>query len=165
MQKTGGPKRGRPENQIDLSNKAMHRLHKKWISELKMKLKNDQRSDARTATVCRFIKKSPDIFLKYIGSKCQYKSREVYKVVRSYLKSFVQGFICYLGLEDYPHKFELFLDYITLCFPDTKVKSILEILKNQTSISLDAYKTLIGHLKIRKSASKKSFQELYRVNS
>lgn len=161
---SGGPKRGRPENQIDVGSRALEKLFKEWRNDFKKKLMADQRSDARTATVVRFIKKIPDVFLKYIGSKCQYKSKEIYKVVRAYLKSFVQGFIYHVGKEDYPNMLELFLHYITLCFPDSKVTTILKILKNQASISEDDYKTLIDHLKIRKSASKNSFQKLYRAN-
>ena len=59
----------------DTRPEVLECLLTKWELELDKRLKRDQRSDAQFASVGRYIKKLPDIFLKYVGSKCQYKSR------------------------------------------------------------------------------------------
>ena len=68
-------KRGRPEDVKDTRPIVLMNLLNRWEAELDRRLTRDQRSDAQFASVGRYIKKLPDIFLKYVGSKCQYKSR------------------------------------------------------------------------------------------
>ena len=62
-------RRGRPEDIKDCSEKALKELMRGWEEELIKRLGRDQRSDAFFASVGRYIKKIPDLFLKYIGSK------------------------------------------------------------------------------------------------
>ena len=63
--KTGKKGRGRPETVKDYSGVKVNEI---FINHLQY-LKKKQRSDAKLATVLRNAKKSPDCFLKYIGSK------------------------------------------------------------------------------------------------
>jgi hypothetical protein len=79
-------KRGRPECFIDCRMEKLKEIMRKWEIGLSKRLDKDQRSDAKFATVGRYIKRLPDVFLKYIGSKCQYKSKEITVVMKSYLK-------------------------------------------------------------------------------
>ena len=160
-----GKKRGRPEEEKDESLEAVRKPYKKWFKKLSNKLGIGQRSDARTATIARHAKKIPDAFLKYIGSKSQYKSQDIRKVMRSYLKAFFKCFIPVFKLEDYPEKGTLFIEFILLCFPETKVREILELLKAQSFESFYNCFSFKEQLKIRKGASQKSFKVLYLTNN
>jgi hypothetical protein len=107
-------KRGRPESSIDCNPAKLKKLMYNWEKGLIKRLERGQRSDAKFATVSRYIKKLPDIFLKYIGSKCQYKSKEIRVVLRAYLKSFLKGFISMFPCPNNIGYEELFYDYIIL---------------------------------------------------
>jgi len=63
--KTGKKGRGRPETVKDYSDVKMNEIFIKHLKDLK----KWQRSDAKLASVLRNAKKSPDCFLKFIGSK------------------------------------------------------------------------------------------------
>lgn len=130
----------------------------------KNRLKRSQRSDASFASISRYIKKIPDIFLKYIGSKCQYKSRDIRVVVRSYLKSFLDGFIKIFKCPQHIDLIEYFIDYIILCYPETKVYTILKILHEENTINEAKYNDKVEQLGLRVKASKISFQELHKRN-
>lgn len=160
-----GKKRGRPEEEKDECITAVQEPYQVWFNNLCKKLENNQRSDARTATIARYAKKIPDAFLKYIGSKSQYKSKDIRKVMRSYLKAFFKCFIPVFGLESYVGKGKLFIEFIVLCFPETKVSQILSLLKEQSFESLDNWFSFKEQLKIRKGASQKKFKELYFTNN
>mmetsp|Transcript_808 Transcript_808/g.678 ORF Transcript_808/g.678 Transcript_808/m.678 type:complete len:172 (+) Transcript_808:470-985(+) len=135
-----------------------------WEKELRKRLKRDQRSDAFFASVGRYIKKIPDLFLKYIGSKCQYKSRDIRIVLRSYLRCFLQGFLTMFPLPDSMDFLNVFLDFCILSFPDSKITKILSLLKDEGSIDEAIYKTKLTSLKIRVRASKMSYKALIDQN-
>jgi hypothetical protein len=160
-----GRKRGRPEEEKDESIQAVQRPFRHWFHNLCKKLETHQRSDARTATIARHAKKIPDAFLKYIGSKSQYKSKDIRKVMRSYLKAFFKCFVPVFELENYSNKRELFIEFIILCFPETKVTQILDLLLKQSFESLENCISFKEQLKIRKGASQKKFKELYFTNN
>jgi hypothetical protein len=107
-------KRGRPEAVKDCNPLVLKSLLNNWERELDRRMGKMQRSDAQFATVGRYIKKLPDIFLKYIGSKCQYKSKDIRVVLRTYLKSFLKGFYGMFSCPDHITLEDLFLDYIIL---------------------------------------------------
>lgn len=157
-------KRGRPEQIKNCSMKVLNSLILAWERELQNRLKRDQRSDASFASISRYIKKIPDIFLKYIGSKCQYKSREIRVVVKSYLRSFLDGFIKIFKCPSNVPQIEYFIDYIILCFPEAKVYTILETLCEENTITQAQFEDKADQLKIRVKASKICFQELHRRN-
>mmetsp|Transcript_16524 Transcript_16524/g.19097 ORF Transcript_16524/g.19097 Transcript_16524/m.19097 type:complete len:185 (+) Transcript_16524:348-902(+) len=106
-------KRGRPEYKKDLTPIALKNLLNKWERELAVRLKRDQRSDALFASVGRYIKKIPDIFLKYIGSKCQFKSKDIRVVLKAYLKCFLKGFLVMFPKHENNYE-DLFFDFILL---------------------------------------------------
>ena len=103
-------RRGRPEQVKDLSLGALRGLLLNWEKQLKGRLRRDQRSDALFASVGRYIKKIPDLFLKYIGSKCQYKSKWIETVLKTYLKWFLTGFLVMFSNHN-DDIVELFYDY------------------------------------------------------
>lgn len=158
-------RRGRPEIIKDVSQETLGDYFRDFTLVLLMKGSSDQRIDAKTASVARQLKKVSDVFLKHIGSKCQYKSKKLNVVVRAYLKSFVLGFCKYFHLEDAPNKEELFLHYIALCFPESKVRRIIDCLVKQGFKPCEYFEPIKASLKLRKLAAKWSFQELFKANS
>lgn len=165
INQSGLKKRGRPEEEKDTSISVLRMKYSAWQELLVTKAKKNQRSDAKTASIARHIKKMSDYFLKHIGSKCQYKSKDLSAVVRSYLKSFMTGFVKFFKLQKYSDLFTLFLDFIVLCFPESKVTEIVKELKNQNCLSEGESIHLLSQLTIRKSASKASFTNLYDANT
>lgn len=157
-------KRGRPEAVKDCNPLVLKSLLNSWEKELDRRMGKEQRSDAQFATVGRYIKKLPDIFLKYIGSKCQYKSKEIRVVLRTYLKSFLKGFYRMFSCPPHIKLKDLFLDYIILWFPDTKVTAIFDELLEEGSILHEEYEQKIDQLKLRTKASKISYKELVDSN-
>ena len=162
-------KRGRPEDVKDCTVLALEDLMLKWESELISRLKRDQRSDAFFASVGRYIKKIPDLFLKYIGSKCQYKSRNIRTVLRSYLKCFMSGFLPMFPLPDKSQNFKgfinVFLDFCILSFPDAKIRKLITIMKDEEAITVDQCIAKLHCCRIRIKASKMSYKALYDSNS
>lgn len=160
-------RRGRPETIKDLSAEKLNSLFDESIRDLDRKLsdKPDQRSDAKTATINRHVKKFCDKFLKHIGSKCKYKSKSIEDVVQSYLKAFCLGFCPFFDIICRDEKRGYFFDFIVLCFPEQKVKCIFDMLHKEGYITLKAAKGYIDQLTKRKAAQKKSFQQLYKDNS
>lgn len=158
------PKRGRPENIKSWDPCVLTALLQKWEDDLVKKMRKDQRIDALFASVSRFFKKIPDVFLKYIGSRCQFKSRDIWSVLRSYLKSFLKGYLVIFSCEEGTNLSELFLDYVCLCFPTTKVTEILNKWLAEGSIKDELYNDKINQLVLRKKASKKAFKDFYKAN-
>jgi hypothetical protein len=160
-------RRGRPENEVDMSPVALKRLIDNVTKGLVNKVKGEQRSDARTASICRHLAKIPDHFLKALGSKCRYKSSDVSEVLSSYVKAFV-GFIRFYKVtveevgEDYLTS--MFFDFISLKFPENKVKAMISFFKEEGLLSVSDVSSYSAILKERKSASKKSFRLLFEKN-
>ena len=159
-------RRGRPEANKDLSNEKLQSLFEDSIKDLDLKIsEKSQRSDARTATINRHVKKFSDKFLKHIGSKCKYKSKHIEEVMQSYLKAFYLGFCPFFQIIGKDEMREMFYHFIVLCFPEQKVKTIFETLVEEGYISEGKGSAMIGQLAKRKAAQKKSFQLLYKNNS
>lgn len=156
-------KRGRPEFKKDLAPDALKTLLVSWEQELSKRLKREQRSDALFASVGRYIKKIPDIFLKYIGSKWQFKSKCIKTVLKAYLKWFLKGFLIMFPKHEIDI-IDLFYDFILLCFPESKATEIFEKLLNEGTINQEEFLLKKKQLKIRVKASKKSYKRLYRDN-
>ena len=78
---------------------------------------------------------------------------------------FVLGFLPYFGLHPDVSKFDLFLDFIVLFFPESKLQTILNELLEAKSLSRERFDDLSSQLKIRTSPSKASFHKLYLCNS
>jgi len=157
-------KRGRPETIKDCHPQILKSLLNKWEKEIKVKLEKDQRSDAQFATVGRYVKKIPDVFLKYVGSKCQFKSQDVRVVLRSYLKTFTKGFIKMFPWPKNVNINDLFLDFIILCFPESKVEEILVNLLQEGEITHAIYESKMDQVEIRIKASKLCYKDLARAN-
>lgn len=160
--------RGRPETKIDMSKQALKKLIDKIAQDLvkKMKEKN-QRSDARTATICRHIAKIPDHFLKELGSKCRFKSNDLSEFLSSYLKSFV-GFLNYYNVSkqsDPVYIQRLFFDFIMLRFPENKVMALISSFEQEGFLldrDVSYYSSIFSQ---RKSAAKKNFKSCFQNNS
>ena len=112
------------------------------------------------------LNKLPDILLKFVGSKCKYKSQNIYEVLECYLKTFTDGF---MKLHDILERDEfslldLFLDFIVLCFPESKVLEILGLMTEVPHVSSKKLDMLSKQLKMRVGSSKKSFQKFIHDN-
>lgn len=128
-------------------------------------LKKKQRSDAKNTTTIRHIKKFPDAILKHMGSKCQYKSKELDMVLRQYLLCFKEGYLKFCDLDPSEDLVKHFLDFIVLSFPESKVFAILEILERKAFLlHCLNYKSLVEQLVIRKYSSKRMLGYLYSSN-
>ena len=86
-------------------------------------------------------------------------------VTESYCNAFVLGFLPYFGLHPDASKFDLFLDFVVLYFPQSKVQTILNELVEEKSLSRERFDVLKSQFKIRTSPSKSKFHELYLCNS
>jgi len=86
-------------------------------------------------------------------------------VTESYCNAFVLGFLPYFGLHPDVSKFDLFLDFVVLYFPQSKVQTILNELVKEKSLSRERFDALKSQFKIRKLTSKALFHELYLCNS
>jgi len=157
--------RGRPENNRDLDKDTLEKVIFDYFCGVELKIRQRQRIDARTTTIARKLKKIPDCILKYVSSKCKYKNKNIDLVAESYCKAFVLGFLPYFGLHPDVSKFDLFLDFIVLSFPKSKVQTTLNELLETKSLSKERFDGLSSQLKIRTCASKASFHELYLCNS
>lgn len=157
-------KRGRPEYKRDCSADILKGLLRDWETELAGRLRRDQRSDAMFASVGRFVKKIPDILLKYIGSRCQFKSKKITTVLKSYLKPFTKGFLVMFPVPEHEDLVNLFLDFTLLCFPESKVRELLGKMAAEGSLSKAQLEQKTGQLRIRIKASKKSYKELFNAN-
>lgn len=92
-QSHGANQRGRHENIIDTSGEALAKLNEEYKTGLGLKSKGSQRTDAKFASIIRYVKKFPSKLLEYSGSKCKYKSKEISAVVEQYLKAFTKCFV------------------------------------------------------------------------
>ncbi|CAI2370443.1 unnamed protein product [Moneuplotes crassus] len=124
-----------------------------------------QRIDAKTASICRDSKKVVDHILKYVGSKCRYKSSDMEEVIDSYAEAFTVGFVPAVleggAVED---KIRLFCQFIVLSYPEAKVGTIISSLEEANYLSFDESQNLLRQVKIRKLSSKKNFQNLVSQN-
>ena len=157
--------RGRPENNKDLDKDTLEKVIFDYFCGVELKNSENQRIDARTTTIIRKLRKIPDCILKYVSSKYKYKNKNIGLVAESYCKAFVLGFLPYFGLHPDVSKFDLFLDFIVLSFPKSKVKTILKELLETKSLSKERFDNLESQFKIRKLSSKSKFHELYLCNS
>jgi hypothetical protein len=160
-------RRGRPENAVDMSPANLKRLIAGVRKGLVEKVKNNQRSDARTASICRHLAKIPDHFLKALGSKCRFKSNLVPEVLSSYIKAYI-GFIDFYEVTEEKvgrdYLIKMFFDFICLKFPDNKVKAMLSFFVEEGLLSESDVSLYSAFLELRKSASKKSFQYVFKEN-
>ena len=157
-------KRGRKEKQKDVSYAALFLIFEKWLKELGKKVKKEQRTDAKNTALSRQIKSLSRQLLYYVGSKCQYKAHDLDLVLRSYLKTFMLGFITLFDLKDSENKQELFLDFIVLCFPEEKVARILDRLQQQGFDSGEYFDKVKESLQNRSNPAKYSIQDIFKTN-
>jgi hypothetical protein len=155
---------GRPEVRKTLTEDEANELLKKHFSGKEL-LKKDQRSDAKNTTSIRHIKKFPDAILKKIGSKCQYKSKELDTALRQYILCFMEGYQKFYNHDPSENMIERFFDFVVLSFPESKVYAILKILERKSFLShiLD-YKSLKEQVVIRNYSSKRMLGYLYSSN-
>mgnify|MGYP006280798273 CR=1 FL=1 len=157
--------RGRPPIYKDTSLEALSGIYDKWERSILNQRLINQRKDARFATIARQIKKLPDFFLKYIGSRCKYKSSNIYEVLKSYLKSFKFGFAPLFRLNNRSDLHDLFIDYMVLCFPESKIQEIIYNLHIEGFITNNKYLYIRNQISWRKKASKEAFTYIYKQNS
>lgn len=91
-QSSSNRKRGRPRVVKDINvdtiwNEVLEKL------ATKANARKGQRTDAKNASICRDAKRVVDHMLKYIGSKCRYKSTKDTDVIESYAEAFTIGFL------------------------------------------------------------------------
>lgn len=157
--KTGRHETDRSITKDGVASLLRHHMNHKILTK-------DQRSDAKTTSIIRHIKKLPDVILKKIGSKCQYKSGELDMVLRQYLRCFKEGYLKFFTLDQGEDIVKHFLDFIVLAFPEKKVFSILTVLERQDFLlqhQLDS-KAIKSQVVIRKDSSKRALVNLYSNN-
>mmetsp|Transcript_7203 Transcript_7203/g.6389 ORF Transcript_7203/g.6389 Transcript_7203/m.6389 type:complete len:190 (+) Transcript_7203:711-1280(+) len=144
-------------------------LRKVYQKEIKkhgktlLKMKKN-RPDAQIASLPRFWKKTPTIFLHYIGSKCKYKSRDPLLFAREWMKVFLKCFCPLYEIEpNIELRIRLFLDSIILSLPDVKVLVVIELFYDKDSEEYKNYLYQLDHL--RREVSKIKMIELYNRNS
>ena len=106
------------------------------------------------------------------GSKWNYKSQDIFDVVREYLKVFSWWVWVLYKVDDDTLKLytttmrDLFLNFIVLSYPDSRWNEILDLLviNKDKIIDKDTYNMLKSMLTIRKKASKKFYRFLKSVN-
>ena len=118
-----------------------------YKEDLTNRLNKQQRSDALFATIGRYVKRVPSTFLRYIGSKCQYKSKSIRSVLKSYTKTFLKGFLVIFKCEDLPDLEYLFLDFWVLWFPESKWTTILDRILSEGAIDQSYYNLKIQEIK------------------
>ncbi|CAI2370358.1 unnamed protein product [Moneuplotes crassus] len=158
--------RGRPRKIKDTDKDTL------WAEILdKLVLKaNDrkakQRADAKNTSVCRDVKKVVDHILKYIGSKCRYKSANMAHVIESYTEAFTVGFvpIIFEG-EALDNKVKTFCEFIIIAYPKEKVQKIITMIKEAGFLDAHECENFMSQLNNRKKSSKANFQRLVRQNS
>jgi len=124
-----------------------------------------QNKYSRRISIARKLKKIPYCIFKTLSTMYRYKNTKINLVTESYCMVFVLGFLPYFGLHPDVSKFDLFLDFIVLFFPESKVKTTLNELLETKSLSRERFDNLSVQLTIRTHASKASFHKLYLCNS
>mgnify|MGYP006945866352 CR=1 FL=1 len=153
-------KKGRPEEIKDYSPETLNRINDSFIKVLVKKATAVQRSDAKTTTILREIKKYACYGLQKISSKCQYKDKKICVYNRAYLMCFKNHFCKSLNIPRGKISPSLYLEYVALKYPKNKVEGILKALEEQSVLSAEILK--IRRLcQIRTAASKKSFCEYF----
>ncbi|CAI2370834.1 unnamed protein product [Moneuplotes crassus] len=157
-------KRGRPRVVKDINvdtiwNEVLEKLSTKANG------RKIQRTDAKNASICRDAKRVVDHMLKYLGSKCRYKSTKDTDVIESYAEAFTIGFVptIFEG-EALENKVKTFCEFITIAYPEKKVKSILSMITEAGFLTPDERDIFIHQIEQRKSSSKISFLNLLRQN-
>ena len=110
--------------------------------------------------------------LELYGSKWKYKSKDIFKVARDYLKVFSWWFWVIFKINEETlrlyktNRVDLFLNFIVLSFPDTRWNEILDLLViNKAKIlNKDSYNIKKNLLVKRKESSKKSFKIFKTLN-
>ena len=171
----GNRGRGLPENNRDLNEDTLEKVIFDYFRKVELIITRKQRINTRATTIARKLsqnleiklKKISDCILKYVRSKCKckYKNKNIDLVAESYCKSFVLGFLPYFGSHPDVSKFDLFLDFVVLSFPKSKVQKTLNELLETKSLSRERFDNLSVQLTIRTHASKASFHKLYLCNS
>lgn len=108
----------------------------------------------------------PDHILKYTGSKCRFKSPDIYPVIESYAEAFTVGYLPVFHpgeIFSQTQTLEMFCHFIVLAFPPSKVEEILNTLEETNQTSLD-FGTLRRALNSREKTSKKYFVTLAQEN-
>ena len=156
--------RGRPEKKIDTRIENLLKIfNSKWIKKFVGKSGKKQRSDAKFASIARYFKKIPLIFLEHFGSKWKYKSSDIFDVIGEYLKIYTLWFqplyeINQEALDKYEvDRVSMFLYFMLLDFPETRWCEVLSILKNAKNDKImdsQTYERMMDLLEKRKSASK-----------
>jgi hypothetical protein len=157
-------KRGRKEKQIDVSYAALFSFFEKWLKGFGKKAKKLRRTNTKYTTLYLHIKHFNIELVNHVGSKHQYKSFYLDLVLRSYLKTFMLGFITLFDLKDSENKLELFLNFIVLCFPEKKVTRILERLQQQCSIYGEYFDKFKEALQDQRNPLRRSFQNRFKTN-
>ena len=158
------------DQEADQKRKLIHLLrifsiffNSKWIEQFVGKSGKKQRSDAKFASIARYFKKIPLIFLGHFGSKWKYKSSDIFDVIGEYLRIYTLWFKpLYEINQETLAKYEvngvnMFLYFMLLDFPETRWSEVLSILKNANNdriMDSKTYERMMDLLEIRKSASK-----------
>ena len=135
--------RGRPKKEVVINDKKLKGILKCWAIDLDDKIEKcskSKRTDALDVTIKRKILKIPDVFLKYIASKSQYKSKDLKVSLLAYIDSFFKGFVPIFkytlpknykkGCVEEKKLINDFFQYCVLSFPKDRVRKLLDMCKN-----------------------------------
>ncbi|CAI2370982.1 unnamed protein product [Moneuplotes crassus] len=162
----GKKSRGRPRLIKDVSEEALWKQVIDRFSRRANKRVERQRTDARNTSMCRNFKSVVDYILKYVGSKCRYKSNKIENYIESYAEAFAVGFVPIIfGGQSTLNKVKTFCEFIVFSYPAPKVKTILGKCMDEGLLHEAEYESLMSQLKERKNSSMSNFKKLASENS
>ena len=130
----------------------------------KIKSNKKYRVDAILTSLYRTLRKVSLKLLHYYGSKTKFKSKQNDSCLISYIEIFKKCFMVVFPQREKEDLLKLFLNFITLHYPECRVKLII----NSLSKSLITEKDQAKYLKLLESVkktSKKEIKNVYQQNS
>ena len=160
----GNRGKGCLENMKDLDEDTIEEIILNCFCKVQPKDGQEQRIDSRRISIARKLRKIPDSMLKHLKSNYMYMNLNFNLVIESYCYVFVFGFLLYFGLHPDVSKFDLFLNFILLYFPESKVTKILNELLKAKSLSKKKFDNLLAQFEKRTCTPQRMAHKLYLCN-
>ncbi|CAI2371246.1 unnamed protein product [Moneuplotes crassus] len=160
------PSRGRPRANKNVSEEALWKQVIGEFSRRANKRIRSQRTDARNTLMCWNFRRVANYILKYVGSKCSYKSNKIEDYIKPYAEAFTVGFVPIIfGGQSTLNKVKTFCEFIVLSYSAPKVKTILGKCMDEGLLHESEYQSLMNQLRERKNSSMSNFKKLASENS
>ena len=162
-------KKGRPPKIIIFSEDMHDKIFTEWLNKLWMKLNTrsdseNTRSDSENAIIARSIKLFPDIYMKAVTSKANYKTKDYSVYITSWKKASSIFTTHYGRFND--NDIEECLEFTTLKGPSKRLDEIISAFESAYCfISKGFLKSLRDQLEIRTKASMTELSKFYKMNS